>query len=871
MAEQFAKRYSLPLTIVIDNGGIQSLEMVKNKRPVYVATHNTNAAATISADLLWSYPYLPMQLDGSHTQLGLWDGGAVYQQHQEFSNTNRIWQRDTPPFLLAHSTHIAGTIGAEGVNPLSRGLANQVTFFAYDFSNDIAEMALAASENLRLSNHSYGTVCGWKYNSDSECWFWYGDISLNSSVDVAFGLYNSTAWHIDHIAHLAPYYLMVKSAGNDRNEGPTVQPVTHYYWNDGWQESAAIRDIDGGPDGYDCLTPKAVAKNNLVIGSVMDLPEGYASADAVTLSAFSSCGPSNDGRIKPDLVCNGESVFSPVNDATDAYETYSGTSMAAASATGAIALLSDLQQQLQPGVPLLSSTIKAILINTADECGPSPGPDYQYGWGLLNAFKAATCLHNNYISGGAIIHEGSIANQQTISYHIHIDDNQNELKVTLCWTDPPGQIEETLPVLCLINDLDLHIEKPTEPNMYLPWVLNPDVPGQAASKGINRLDNVEQVHIQNPVPGDYLITVSGNAIIEGDQQAFSLVINECTANEDLLPPVNLKYRIGDARAQLFWSPPTSLPQSYEVYIDDESIIQSNDTTVILNNLLNDCTYTCYVKAKYQDDSYSLPSNTVSFTPQQAVSTPYYTNFEDGLNKWQIKQELDGWRLGNKDSLTSYYLNLEENTSQFIWIDSGINKWHSHVTDVAASPPINLEDHTNITVNFKYVFVTGIYDVIDELHIVYRQVGDDEWIKAGQPEASSKWMQASFTLPDEAAGPNTQIGFYYNDFYQHGMGAAIDEIYISSFVPTLIHKQVTKANISLNGNTLSVSIDNSQDNPCSWQLLDMTGRCLHQGIFHLSEGVASTILPPLDTGIYIVRLSSKHTNITCKVFNASLAR
>ena len=144
-------------------------------------------------------------------------------------------------------------------------------------------------------------------------------------------------------------------------------------WDDNWVSSSVVRNPDGGPNGYDCLTPKSVAKNILTIGAVDDLG---------SMTSFSGFGPTDDGRIKPDLVANGTTIYSSIGTASTDYGTYNGTSMAAASVTGSLALLYQLQQMLQPGVKLHSSTMKGLLIHTTTEAGQDPGPDYRSagGW-----------------------------------------------------------------------------------------------------------------------------------------------------------------------------------------------------------------------------------------------------------------------------------------------------------------------------------------------------------------------------------------------------------------------------------------------------------------------------------------------------------
>jgi hypothetical protein len=92
-------------------------------------------------------------------------------------------------------------------------------------------------------------------------------------------------------------------------------------------------DGNGGT-GYDTLSTQQTAKNSLVVGSVLDvLNDPYTSGDIVT-SVFSSYGPTDDGRVKPDVVGNGQGLFSTFSGSNTAYGNMSGTSMAAPNVTG---------------------------------------------------------------------------------------------------------------------------------------------------------------------------------------------------------------------------------------------------------------------------------------------------------------------------------------------------------------------------------------------------------------------------------------------------------------------------------------------------------------------------------------------------------
>jgi hypothetical protein len=127
-------------------------------------TFNVNAADTTNTDQLQPGGALGLNLTGAGLTVGVWDGGAVRATHQEF--TGRVVSGDGAPNLDDHATHVAGTIGASGVNPAAKGMATGVSIRSYDWNNDLAEMTAVASQ-LVASNHSYGLLAGW---SRSNLW-----------------------------------------------------------------------------------------------------------------------------------------------------------------------------------------------------------------------------------------------------------------------------------------------------------------------------------------------------------------------------------------------------------------------------------------------------------------------------------------------------------------------------------------------------------------------------------------------------------------------------------------------------------------------------------------------------------------------------
>lgn len=168
--------------------------------------------------------------------------------------------------VAGHSTHVGGTIGAKGVDSNARGMANEAILESYDWSNDLQEMRQAAAAGLLISNHSYGFIVGFDFDTEEDRWQWWGDTDISEEEDYNFGYYHDEAKAYDEIAYTYPNYLIVKSAGNDRGEGPSPG-AEHYVWENGeWVASTMIRQKDGGDNAYECLGPVSTAKNILVVG-----------------------------------------------------------------------------------------------------------------------------------------------------------------------------------------------------------------------------------------------------------------------------------------------------------------------------------------------------------------------------------------------------------------------------------------------------------------------------------------------------------------------------------------------------------------------------------------------------------------------------
>ncbi|MCC5850087.1 MAG: S8 family serine peptidase [Verrucomicrobia bacterium] len=488
-------------------------------RPHYIYTANVQAAISTNANLLRMNPsFDPLVGDGiggDGLYVNVNDHGTIYE-HTEFQLPDNQGSRIVVTQVndsgdRNHMTHVAGTVAAWGYNENLTGMAPR-----------------AWIRSLIQQNNSHVTAYGMMFpgqthqsdnpvTGDPQMRSVMGTTSLGATTSNQ-GLYTFTARSFDQVLFDHPYYIHFYAASNDGSGLSTL--------------------------GQD----RPVSKNAVTIGSVSDVnrdAEGkYVSGG--NISGFSSRGPTYDGRIKPDFTANGAGVTSTTG--TGGSGSRQGTSMATPNASGSTVLLVDYFRQRFPGHFPRAATLKALMANTADDRG-NAGPDYTYGWGIINVHRAAEIIKRAADTPSSrVLTEDTLLNGESWS-GAYTYDGSGPMRVTIAWHDPPGETQSTGDrTPRLINDLDLRVIGPGG-ETHEPWVM-PFVIGQGgteaysdslrntpATTGDNFTDNIEQVYIAAPVNGVYTVQINHKGNLSGGSQRYSLAVSGAAQTDPLSPQI----------------------------------------------------------------------------------------------------------------------------------------------------------------------------------------------------------------------------------------------------------------------------------------------------------------------------------------------
>jgi len=551
--------------------------------PLFISPFETRSGRVVKANLVYPLGTSGLRLTGKGMRLGVFDQGRIQLDHQEFQG--RVRMVDEVQQNNFHSTHVTGIIAAGGVNSNARGIAYEASIDGYTFERFDRKLIEALDAGLTLSNHSYGPATGWiNDQSFKHGWRWYGDSTINETVDYKFGYYSDWAQFHDALIYFYPYHILVTSSGNSRSQNGPSAPFTHEILrpNNTWVTSTKRREPNGP---YDSTPFSGVAKNIVTVGAV-----SASDPNNFSMANFSSWGPTDDGRVKPDLVGVGVGVFSTLENSgsqSNRYGNLQGTSMSSPNVAGGLLLIRQHFLQHLNYNPL-ASTIKGLGIHTARQDPSSgKGPNYRFGWGLLDVEFAVNQI-TKLDSSKFVIEEFLIRDRQVLEKSV-TSDGTSPLKVTLVWTDPEGDIppaslnpRDTI----LVNDIDLKVIDPTGKEFF-PYILDPANPANAATKGVNYLDNIEMVEIDNPIPGKYKIQISHKKqFLENGFQILSLI----ATGGDLKSDFKNLYWIGgsgDWSNPQNWSetsngsPASRIPNAKDIVRFDNSSFKSKNQTVVI--------------------------------------------------------------------------------------------------------------------------------------------------------------------------------------------------------------------------------------------------------------------------------------------------
>ncbi len=483
---------------------------------------NDRSRAVIHATEVAGAPY---GLDGSGQVAGIWDVGPVSPDHPDFGSrvTWPAGQGTAHCASCDHPTHVAGTMVGDGSqsaaqgygNRQYRGMAPAATLVSWDYNGILATEYTEAYRQygVRVANNSWGACID---PDDPACYGCEG-----------FGSYTDEARSFDNTVRELPGMLVVFAAGNERKDG-----ICGFSTESPWPN-------------WTSLTPPSTAKNVVTVGAVW--------SDGERMTDFSSWGPTRDGRLKPDVVADGQWVTS-CND-PDGYAMMAGTSMASPAVAGAALLLRQAMVDDGKTEPA-AAALKALLIHGAedldDTAGAAPGPDYATGWGLVNIRRSVDLWRE-----GALV-EGTVADGGETTFELDVPAGTATVKATVAWTDPPAS---SLAATKLVHDLDLELVDP-DGEVHYPWSLDPaDPSAPAVRSGPNHLDNVEQVLVENPAPGTWTVRVRGTSVA-GGEQAFALVTTPAGADANpaeqgfrpLAPAAGKEFRADDAPPRFSWDP-----------------------------------------------------------------------------------------------------------------------------------------------------------------------------------------------------------------------------------------------------------------------------------------------------------------------------
>jgi hypothetical protein len=414
-----------------------------------------------------------LKYDGRGIAIAWGDDGSV-GPHIDFQGRLFNPIAYTPDIDFPSSTHgdmTAGVgAGAGNLDPTLRSNASGADVISYYIGPDMNNYPQLANAVANQSVYAY--------------------ITSSSYAQSACSIYNGSSNFIDSQVFNNPKLLHVFSAGNKGSETCSGINVSNF------------GNITGG---------FKAAKNVMAVGNL-----GLTDA----LEPSSSRGPVYDGRIKPDICAVGTGMNSTGPDnTTQTPPNVSGTSAACPGIAGVAAQLYQAHKELNGGQVPESALIKALLMNSADDLG-NVGPDFQFGWGRVNAWRSFKILKNNQYKKLTISRQDSV---KTIA--LNVPTGTKQVRVMAYWHDAAATPNAAK---ILVNDLDMTVKNETSGAIFKPWRLDTakqrtyNSLSMPAIRDEDHVNNVEQIVIEDPSVSSLKIEIKATTL-PSDSLGFYVV------------------------------------------------------------------------------------------------------------------------------------------------------------------------------------------------------------------------------------------------------------------------------------------------------------------------------------------------------------
>jgi hypothetical protein len=444
---------------------------------------NGNTAGTMQSGTPGNTPIWNMGIHGEGQIVGVVDGGPLDIAHCHFQdpvdNTPRADHRKVlesrsgdPP--AGHGTFVSGVVAGDDFNTPGTGVNRGNAWGARLVSGDNEEDM---------------------------------DDALNDNA--AQGAFiHTNSWH--------------DNTGNPATYNQTSEDADTFTWNNEDHLVLGSMGNNGEEQG-----PPGTAKNAIGVQAASQDPNEGNFCDG-------NLGPTADGRRKPDITAPGGGINS--STVATACTTGPRTACATSYATPAVAAAAALVRQYYTEGWYPSGTkqahnrftpsgalMKATLLNgTLDMAGPAGYPSTTEGWGITrldDALYFAADPRNLRVWD--VRNAGGLATGESQSYSAVIAAAAQPLKITLVWTDPPGNSGDANPV---VNNLDLTVTSPDGTQTFLGNQFGAAGTSQTGGAA-DTMNNVEQVLINNPAVGTWTITVTAATVNVGAPgQGYALVV-----------------------------------------------------------------------------------------------------------------------------------------------------------------------------------------------------------------------------------------------------------------------------------------------------------------------------------------------------------